>query len=203
MSRFPPRRLSHSEQDALVLLVQGGTCCPDALWYEVAPLALLATKRYRVLGEEDTLQVAGLAVAKAIGSFDPTKGCFLTLCLTIIRNDLQLAIRAKSRQDGHLANGAGSLSLERVLEDDLDDQAALPRVGPVLPLESPAWVLERAIPQLSSGRLKRVLKLRSKGLRQQEIGTIIGVSQNRVSQLLQEAMAAVRPIINELIGEVE
>jgi hypothetical protein len=142
--RWPPRRLSHSEQDELALLVQGGALGADTLWYEVAPLMVLGTQRWgRSLEPDDALSVTKASFMRALESFNSDRGHFLGLCCTISRRDLISAARNNARQNGYFANGESTVSLSA-----MEDENLLPVVQPVLPMSSAADLLTLALERL-------------------------------------------------------
>jgi RNA polymerase sporulation-specific sigma factor len=134
---------------------------------------------------EDLLQEGRLALFQATKKFDPTKGKFSSFAGRYIRNSVLRVLRAENREKRRCPGEAISLNEAASPQDgqtELLDLLPDERVD----VEKEAMarlMLDEILPGLESREL-RILLMRTQGYGYCEIAEVLGLSRQRVQQLL-------------------
>jgi len=135
---------------------------------------------------EDLLQEGRLALYQAAEKYDPAKGKFSSFAARYIRNSIQRILRSENR--GKRRCPGATISLNEAVGSQ-DGQTELLNLIPDErgDLEADAMgrlMLDEIIPSLESRELK-ILMMRAQGYDYRDIALAIGVSRQRVQQLLR------------------
>lgn len=135
---------------------------------------------------EDLLQEGRLALYQAAEKYDPAKGKFSSFAARYIRNGIQRILRSENREKRRCPGATVSLN-EAVGAPDRPTELLnlIPDERGDLEAEAMSrLMLDEIIPRLESRELK-ILVMRTQGYGYRDIAAAIGVSRQRVQQLLR------------------
>ncbi|MDX1961606.1 MAG: sigma-70 family RNA polymerase sigma factor [Pirellulales bacterium] len=202
-------RLSPAERTALARRARrGDRAAREQLIESILPLVVQLAKRwharYPQVPIEDLIQAGNLGAIKAVDGFRPSRGFALTTyAFRAIQQNIrrfaveQGVIRVPYYQSSHQRTEKYQMAVERARSISAYEEGTHdpPQVPPAVHEDDRQTQLREGITRLPA-RLQRVIELRLAEKTYQEIGEELGVSKERIRQLLVKAHKKLRESLN-------
>lgn len=153
------------------------------------------TRYCKGLDKDDCWQECCIAVARALGMYNPASGVKkTTYVIQAIQNQIKMMIRSHTTQKQMFNREAASADDEPALhEEEYDlEESVITKI--VMDSRTKALLEAIEIADLSS-RERLVIRLTLRDKKQQELGKEIGLSQGQVSKLKKQAMSKIKIVL--------